>query len=401
MNSEKTAPSERVILGVTGSVAAYKAPFLLRELQRGGAQVRVVLSQSAAKLVGPATFSALTGEATYLGLWDQPGEAHVDLAHWATRCVVAPATAQVLFSLAHGGAMSLLEATVLCSSAPLFIAPAMHPAMWKAAAVQRNVALLRERDAHFVGPEEGEVASGEVGVGRMTEPETIASAVLSTASDKSLRGLRVLVTAGPTQESIDPVRFISNRSSGRMGYALARAAMSKGADVTLITGPTALTPPHGARVVPIQSAQEMRQHLLTSFPEYHLLLMSAAVADYRPHACASQKVKRVASTVSLELEANPDLIREVAEARQKLNRPGPQLVAFALETSDLVANARKKLAEKAVDAVVANLAADALEKESTRITLVTSKEAISLTGAKDDVASQLLEHLRDRLLVTR
>ncbi len=340
-----------MLLGVTGGIAAYKAALVARSLVRSGADVQVVMTSSAERFVGAATFAALTGNAVPGSLWERPSEVtHVRLAHDADLIVIAPATANLLAKLAHGIADDLLTATVLESSAPLVLAPAMHTGMWEHQATRTNVAMLVERGAHLVGPDTGPLAAGDEGAGRMAEPEVIVAAVSALIGRPAdLAGRRVVVTAGPTQEPVDPVRFIGNRSSGKMGLAVAQEAHQRGAVVELILGPGTVEPPAGIPVVRVSTAEEMRDAVSAAFGDADVVVMAAAVADFRPKSVAGEKLKKGVGVPELLLEPTPDILSELGE--RKGNRV---LVGFAAETEDLEINARRKLSSKHLDLVVAN-----------------------------------------------
>jgi phosphopantothenoylcysteine decarboxylase / phosphopantothenate---cysteine ligase len=372
-----------VALAVTGSIAAYKAVEIARALRKGGARVLPMMTRAAAEFIGPLTLSGITGEKTVTDMWDAdfPGELHVDLARRADVVLIAPATADVLARLAQGRADDLVTALALCARGPVLAAPAMHPRMWSHPAVQRNVAALRaDGRVELIGPDDGEVASGESGVGRMSAPEAIAAVALARTVPPDLRGLRVVVTAGPTVEDFDPVRFVGNRSTGKMGFAIAERAALRGADVTLVAGPVALPTPFGVRRVDVRSALAMRAALWDALGgpalgSADLLVMTAAVADYRAKAESPTKLKRSAEVMTLELVPNPDLLAEVGAARAGET---PVLVGFAVETDTddrVIAAARGKLATKRVDMVVANHAADSFGRDDNRATLVTREAA--------------------------
>lgn len=347
-----TLAGRELILGVTGSIAAYKAVYLLRELTRLGAGVTVCLTRAAQAFVAPLTFRTLSGRPVLTHLLDpQSAEAveHVALAERAHAVVVAPATAHLLAKAAHGLADDFLSTLLLAARGPVLMAPAMDGAMWEHPAVTANVALLRQRGVVVLEPDAGALASGLAGKGRLPEVDAIVEAVMRlTNPARDLSGERLLVTAGPTREPIDPVRFLSNRSSGRMGYGVATAALRRGAEVVLVSGPTALTPPPGARFVPVQTAEEMREAVLHHLPGATIVIKAAAVADYRVKQTAPVKIKGKRDVV-LELTPNPDILAEVAA-----RRTGAFVVGFAAETHDVVANARAKLESKGIDLLVVN-----------------------------------------------
>ncbi len=351
---------KQIVVGVGGGIAAFKAVQLVRELMRRGAQVRVVMSPSAARFVGPVTFTGLTGTPPVLDLWDPSyaGEVHVEFAAWAHAMVIAPATANMLARAASGMADDAVLATLRCADVPILVAPAMHHGMWKSRAPQRALGLLKSDGFHVVGPVHGKLASGEEGFGRMSEPEALADATeaLFQPAGGDLAGLRVLVSAGPTVEDIDPVRFLSNRSSGRMGYAIAERAAQRGAKVILVSGPVRLTPPPGCEVVQVRSALEMHAAVMSEHANVDAVVMTAAVADYRAAEVGEQKLKKT-DELTLKLVKNPDILADLGAARVGAK---PVLVGFALETQNLVAYARGKLQKKKVDLVVANHANDGL-----------------------------------------
>ncbi len=342
----------RVLLGVTGGIAAYKAAILARLLSGSGAEVTAVLTDAATRFVGADTLAALTGRRAYATLWDRPGEVlHVRLAHATDVAVIAPCTANVIAKLALGIADDLLTATLLEYDGPLVIAPAMHTGMWTAPATQANVATLSSRGAVFVGPVEGALAHGDEGVGRMSEPQDIAHAVASSVRPRDLDGVRVLVTAGPTHEPIDPVRFIGNRSSGRMGIAIAEEASHRGASVTLVLGPGTVSARSVADVVRVETAEEMRSAVIERSAAADVIVMAAAVADFRPKTVATSKLKKDAGTPEIVLESTPDILAELGERRGA----GQVLVGFAAETDDAEAAGAAKLRRKHLDLLVANV----------------------------------------------
>ena len=350
-----------VLLGVCGGVAAYKAAELLRELQRRGADVQVVMTAGAEKFVAPLTFASLSGRQVLGSLWSpgvsetaegEPqrfGIEHIDVAQWADVLVVAPATAHVLAKLAHGMADDLLTTIALATRAEVVVAPAMNVNMWQHAATQANLATLRERGVRVVEPGSGELACGMVGEGRLAEVEEIARAVMAPGRAQDLLGERVLITAGGTREAIDPVRFVGNRSSGKMGVALAEAARARGAEVVLVTAAGRVAG-LACEQVEVESAEEMRAAVMERMGWASVVVMAAAVADYRMAAPAVQKIKKTGERLVLEMERTPDILAEVARVR----RPGTLVVGFAAETQRVAEEGRRKLREKGVDAIVAN-----------------------------------------------
>jgi len=350
----------RVLLGVTGGIAAYKAASLARELQRAGAEVTAVLTASATRFIGADTFAGLTGRPAYTSLWDAPGEVlHVRLAHTHDVAVIAPATGNLIAKLAHGLADDLLSATLLEFDGPVVVAPAMHAGMWAAPATQANVGTLLARGVRFVGPVDGPLAHGDEGMGRMSEPAEIAEVVTdvaagtdgTTTGPDNLSGRRVLVTAGPTHEPIDPVRYVGNRSSGKMGVAVAAEALARGAQVTLVLGPGAVRPPWGIDVIEVETAEEMRAAVLAHAAGAQVVVMAAAVADFRPKVQADRKLKKDDGLPELQFEPTPDILAELGGDRP----PGQILVGFAAETHDVERAGRDKMARKGLDLLVANL----------------------------------------------
>ena len=343
--------ARRVLLGVAGGVAAYKVAGVARHLVAAGADVRTVMTASAARFVGADTFAALTGHPVHTSLWEEPGTVlHVELAHQADVALVAPATAHTIAKLAHGMADDLLSATLLEADCPLVIAPAMHTGMWQHPATRGNVTTLEERGVRFVGPVAGPLAHGDEGVGRLAEPQDIVAGVeAALAKGGDLAGRRVLITAGPTHEPLDPVRFIGNRSSGKMGIAVAAEAAARGAEVYLVLGPGTAGPPPGVHAVHVTTAEEMRDAVMRQAPEADAVVMAAAVADFRPEREAGSKLKKEEGAPRLALVPTPDILRELGE-----HRGGGVLIGFAAETSDLEANGRRKLRDKGLDLIVVN-----------------------------------------------
>ena len=389
----------QVALAVTGCIAAYKAVEVLRALQRRGAEVRVAMTRSATEFVGPATFRALTGAPVMVGEFGDPLEPipHIALAEWADLLLVAPCTANVAAKLAHGIADDLLTSAALACTCPVMVAPAMNVHMYEAAATQANLALLRQRGVAVLEADSGYLACGEVGAGRLPEPEAVAEAALALLRERThardLAGRSVLVTAGPTVEPIDAVRFVSNRSSGKMGYAVAEAALARGAEVTLVSGPVALEPPRGARVVPVATAVEMLAAAEAAFATADVAVCAAAVADLRPARPAARKLKKGAddaALATLELVENPDVLATLGRAKA----PGQVVVGFAAETDDVVANAERKLAAKGADLMVANDVSEgrAFGRDENEATLVSAAGAEPLPPmAKRALADAILD----------
>ena len=412
--------SERVLLGVSGGMGAFMAAELVRRLRDAGAEVRVVLTDAAEHFVGATTFQALSGHPVRGSLWDPNAEAamgHIELARWATRVVIAPASADVIARLAHGHANDLLSTMCLATTAPLAIAPAMNNRMWLHPATQANLALLLGRGVLAIGPGDGAQACGEFGPGRMSEPNDIVAA-LSAASSSSkpgpLAGQRVLVSAGPTYEDLDPVRYLGNRSSGKMGFALAAAAAELGADVTLVAGPVALPTPPGVRRIDVRSAVAMRDAALGALPQ-DIYIGAAAVADFMPARIAEHKIKKrvleegsdsADSGLTLELVRTPDILAQIAAHPQR-----PRLVVgFAAETTGLAESARDKLQRKRVDAIAANrvgVAGSGFDCDDNALTVFwrngdgSDGEAELGPAPKQQVARDLFNLLLDRLPVAR
>ncbi len=399
--ANKSLVNKHILLGVTGSIAAYKAAELVRRLRESGAEVRVVLSAGGAEFVTPLTFQALSGNPVHSELLDTEAEAamgHIELARWADAVVIAPASANVIARLTQGRADDLLAAVCLATEAPVAVAPAMNQQMWANAATQDNLQQLRARGVHPFGPTEGGQACGETGPGRMLEAADIVRRTAELFDTGALAGLRVLITAGPTQEAIDPVRYLSNRSSGRMGYAVAQAAAEAGAHVTLVSGPTALATPPRVERIDVRSAEEMHAAVLGRATDADIFIASAAVADYRPAAPSEQKIKKTTDTLSLELVRNPDILAEVAALPG-----GPFTVGFAAETANLLEYARDKLARKDLDMIAANRVGGGLgfEAEENALSVIDANGVTELTQApKAQLARRLTaliaEHFRRR-----
>ena len=398
----------RVTVGVSGGIAIYKAAELVRALQRRALEVHVVMTEAACRFVQPLTFAALTGHKVITSLWEDPGASggtpaeqngmdHIAEAQWADALVVAPATANILAKFAHGIADDFLTTMYLATTAPVLVAPAMNVNMWNHAATQANLEILRQRGVRVVDPGTGELACGMVGAGRMAEPEAIADAVLSTIGHRNdLAGEVVLVTAGGTREALDPVRFLGNRSSGKMGYALAEAAQSRGARVILVSGPTALHPPARCELVRVTSADQMRASVLERMNEASLVIKAAAVADYRPIAVSERKLKRT-GPLTLELAPTEDILAEVVRRR----RPGQIIVGFAAETENRMENGRAKLLRKGADAIVVNDVAGegvGIEADTNAATFLTPATAIELPEMPK---RQLADRILDEILALR
>ena len=388
-----------ILLGVTGGIAAYKSAELTRLLKRAGADVRVVMTAAAEAFITPMTLQALSGHAVRGALFDPAHEAamgHIELARWADLVVIAPASANTLARLAQGLADDLLSTLCLATTAPILAAPAMNRQMWAHPATQRNVELLTERGMRLIGPDSGEQACGETGPGRMTEPAQIAAAAAALFAPGTLAGRRLLITLGPTREPIDPVRFLSNRSSGKMGMALARAAVDAGADVTIIAGPTAQPTPAGVKRIDVETAAQMHNAAMAEAAGQDIFIATAAVSDYRPAAPAGQKIKKTAETLTLTLERNPDIVGDVSAAF-----PALFCVGFAAETENLAEHARDKLERKRLDLIAANPVGDGLgfdrDDNSLEVFWPGGHRSLPVT-TKTRLARQLIELIAERYL---
>lgn len=413
---ERPLQGRRVLLCVGGGIAAYKALELVRRLREAGAEVQVAMTAGAQQFVTPLSFQALSGQLTRTTLWDSGAEqamGHLELARWAEQVVVAPATADLLARLAHGLADDLVGTLCLASTAPLTLCPAMNHRMWLHPATQANIATLRARGAQVVGPNDGPLAEGESGPGRLAEPEQIVAALAGGASQGAtptaaavpsrsgtgtgvLRGLRVVISAGPTYEDLDPVRYLGNRSSGKMGYALAAAAARQGAEVVLVSGPVHLSTPDGVQRIDVRSAAQMREAVLGALPA-DVYIGTAAVADYTPKHVAAQKIKKSGETLTLELTRTPDILAEVAAQTQALKL----VVGFAAETHDIERYARGKLADKHLDLIVANrvgVAGNGFESDQNAATAYWQDGERDFPAvSKTQLAEQLLDLIAQRL----
>ncbi len=391
---------KHILLGVTGSIAAYKAADIASKLTQAGAEVDVVLTEHARRFITEITFRAITRRPVLIDLFDEPEErqiAHIHLAKRADVLLIAPATANILAKLAYGIADDLLTTLALATQAKLVIAPAMNTVMWQHPATQQSVRILEERGARFVYPVEGMLACGDVGAGKLADTPTILQAV-EEVLNPPLRGVRVLVTAGPTEEPIDAVRHISNPSSGKMGYAVAEEAVRQGAEVTLVTGPTLLEPPAGAKTVHVRTAQQMLDACLQVYDEVDVVISTAAVSDYRPAEVWQGKRKKGEQEWTIRLVSNPDILRTLGERKGR-----HILVGFAAETEELLRNAQTKLREKNLDLIVANDVSQegsGFRTDTNRVTLLWadgSQQALPLMS-KREVARYLLEAIRQKLL---
>jgi len=387
---------ERIVLGITGGIAAYKCAELTRRLKQAGAEVRVVMTHSAERFITPTTLQALSGHPVRTSLWDEAAEAamsHIEMARWASKVLVAPASADFMARLAAGQADDLLSTLCLATTAPISLAPAMNHAMWSNAATQANAAVLAARGIRLLGPGSGEQACGEVGDGRMLEPEQLVAALINVTGHWS--GQRILITAGPTYEDIDPVRFIGNRSSGKMGFAIAAAAAEQGADVLLVAGPVTLPTPLGVRRLDVRSAAQMLEAVLANLKGVDAFIAAAAVADYRAKQFSNRKIKKTESDPQLELERTIDILATVSAHPDRPLR----VLGFAAETERLEEYALKKLHGKNLDAIAANDVSSegiGFECDSNAMTVFTADSRIDIAKApKADVARRLLDILRE------
>jgi phosphopantothenoylcysteine decarboxylase/phosphopantothenate--cysteine ligase len=388
----------KIVLGVCGGIAAYKAAELVRQFQDRGVRVQVVMTRAAQEFIRPLTFAALSGEKVITDLFGQGAEQpnidsaveHIAVAQAIDALVVAPATADTLAKFAHGLADDFLSTLFLATTAPVVVAPAMNVNMWENAATQANLTRLKERGVHVVEPDAGYLACGMTGPGRLAANESIVAVVMDTlGAHQDLVGETVLITAGPTREPIDPVRYIGNRSSGKMGYALAEAVLRRGGNVILVSGPTALHAPAGADVVHVETAEAMRQAVLKRLPEASVVIKAAAVADYRPKQRSEKKIKR-SGELALELEPTSDILAEVARKRES-----QIIIGFAAETDNVLENARKKLTAKSVDAIVVNDVSRkgiGMDSDRNAVTILTAEESVEVPeSTKWDVAHRVLD----------
>lgn len=389
---------KRILLGITGGIAAYKSAELVRRLRDHGAEIRVVMTPAAAEFITPLTLQALSGNPVHTDLLDHAAEAamgHIELARWADAVVIAPATANFIARLSNGLADDLLSTLCLATAAPLLVAPAMNRQMWQNPATQENIARLEARGVTLLGPASGAQACGEMGPGRLLEPDDLVQAIISAGRTNRLAGVSVLVSAGPTREFIDPVRYISNRSSGRMGYAMAKAAEEAGAAVTLVSGPVSLTPPPPrVRVIDITSSGQMHSEILAAAATCDIFISSAAVADYRTREVVPNKMKKKDSDPVLHLEKTPDILAEVAALPN-----APFTVGFAAETENLHDNAKQKLKSKNLDMIAANRVGDGLgfdvEENALEVFWPGGTQSLGM-APKENLARQLME-----IIVTR
>lgn len=395
LNTNTIHKNLRILVGVTGGIAAYKSPDLVRRLLERGADVRVVMTRAAKEFITPLTLQAVSGHPVFEELLDSDAEAgmgHIELARWAEMIVVAPATANFIGKLAHGEADDLLSTLILASDADLVVAPAMNQQMWQNAATQNNLKTLNKRKIKIIGPAEGDQACGEIGPGRMMEPINIAQQLLGDGIPQLLAGRQVVITAGSTWEAIDPVRGITNHSSGKMGMAVAEAARDFGADVTLVCGLVGIAPPFAVETVNVRSAREMHDEVMKFVDKSDIFIGVAAVADYRPENPAAQKIKKDSDKMTVRLVKNPDILTAVANHKNR-----PFTVGFAAETENLAANARKKLKAKNLDMIVANSVSGeqgAFGSDTNSVTLITKtgEKALARTD-KYRLAIQLIENI--------
>ena len=389
----------RIVLGVTGGIAAYKSPDLVRRLMERGAEVQVVMTKSAQRFVSPMTFQAVSGRPTRSDLWDTAAEAamgHIELARWAEIVLIAPASADFIARMAGGRADDLLTTLCVATEAPILLAPAMNRVMWANKATQANVETLVARGVRILGPASGNQACGEVGAGRMWEPLQLAETLLEPPANAGLlTGLNVLITAGPTRERLDPVRYLTNRSSGKMGFAVAAAAREAGAHVTIVSGPVQLQTPVGVTRINVESARDMYAAVHRHVADADVFIAAAAVADFQPVTIAKQKIKKQGGSVNLELEPAPDIIKSVADMQRR-----PFVVGFAAETNDVEDNARIKLKRKKLDMIAANQVGDgiAFDCEDNALTVIWPGGKLEVArGPKIDVARELIALIAKRL----
>lgn len=393
--------NKTILLGVTGGIAAYKSASLASLLVKSGAEVRVIMTEHAANFINPITFESLTGHKCITDTFDRNFEfkvEHVALAKKADLIIVAPATANVIAKLAHGLADDMLTTTILASKAPKLIAPAMNTGMYENPVTQDNLTLLKQYGMEIISPANGRLACGDVGAGKMAEPEVLYEHILRVcACKKDMAGMKVLVTAGPTQEPLDPVRFLTNHSSGKMGYSIAKACMLRGADVTLVTGRTALTPPLFIEVVPVVTAEDMYGVVVSRSDSMDLIIKAAAVADYRPAQIAAEKVKKGDSELSIPLERTRDILKYLGEHK----KPGQFLCGFSMETEHMLDNSRKKLIQKNLDMIVANnlkVPGAGFETDTNIVTMITPDDITELSLMSKEAVSF---HILDKILSMR
>ena len=388
--------NKRILLGVTGGIAAYKCAELTRLFIKAGAEVRVAMTKAATEFITPLTMQALSGNRVHLDLLDTEAEAamgHIELARWADLVLIAPATADFIARMTHGQADDILSTLVLATSAPVAVAPAMNQGMWSDVATQSNLSALRERHYHIFGPDTGEQACGDVGPGRMMEPEQLLQECAGLFETGHLAGLKFVITGGPTREALDPVRFISNHSSGKMAYALAAEAAVAGAQVILVSGPVHLPTPNGVTRIDVESAIEMLQATLRNSQVADAFIVAEPVADYRQQQVAAGKIKKSSNQIELSLVKNPDIISEIAKLKQR-----PLVVGFAAETNNIVQNGREKLKNKKLDLLFANNATETFDSDTISVTVISPDAEDELpTANKNVVARKLLQLISERL----
>lgn len=391
--------NKHILLAISGGIAAYKSAELVRLLRKQGAEVRVVMTSSAMQFVAPLTFQALSGNPVHTELLDADAEnamGHISLARWADALVIAPATANIIAKCSHGLADDLLSTLYLAATCPVYVAPAMNQAMWNKPVTQENMQKLKGHGVIVIGPEQGDQACGETGFGRMSEPAEICRRLMVESTAQFLSGLKVLISAGPTREPLDPVRYITNRSSGKMGYALANAALKAGAKVTLVSGPVALAAPVNADVVSVETAAQMYEAVISRASEHDIYIGAAAVADYSPVVMEQQKIKKQAEQTTLTLQKTRDILAEVAQLDNR-----PFTVGFAAETHDLEGYAQDKLARKKLDMIAANWVGREQggfdsEQNALQVFWVNGQETLAMTD-KNHIAEQLISLIAERM----
>ena len=389
----------KILVGVTGGIAAYKSCELVRRLTDKGAQVRVVLSSGAEAFVTPLTFQALSGNPVHTELLDSDAEAgmgHIELARWADQVVIAPATANFIARLAAGRADDLLSTLCIATKAPIGIAPSMNQGMWSDTATQSNLTIVEQRGIQIIGPDSGDQACGDIGLGRMSEPQDIIAALWNSANSKSLSGKKVVITAGPTREILDPVRYLSNYSSGKMGYALAMECAKAGADTILISGPVGLPSPHGVQRIDVESTRQMHEQTMAAIEGADIFIAAAAVSDYRAETPSSQKVKKTATALQINLVKNPDILAAVSSLKSH-----PYLVGFAAESENLLQNAKLKLDAKNLDLIVANdisIPGIGFQSDENAVSLLTKDEQQDIAQSpKRLIAAKIIEFIMQKI----
>ena len=397
----KSLANKNILLGVTGGIAAYKSAEIVRHLKKSGASVRVVMTRSAEEFITPLTLQALSGNRVSTELLDAEAEAamgHIELAKWADGILIAPATANTIARLSSGRGDDLLSTVTLAFDGPISVAPAMNQAMWRDERTQENLKKLIDQDFGICGPGSGEQACGDVGLGRMLEPIDILDMFSLSFNEGTLSGKKILITAGPTQEPIDPVRFITNRSSGKMGYSLVEAALESGANVTLISGPVNIEPPSNCNFVSIKTAEEMYDAVMHHISGMDVYIGTAAVSDYSPAKASDSKIKKDGSSspMVLELKENQDILKSVSELEQR-----PYVVGFAAETNDLIKNAEKKLSNKNLDLIIANDVSNkeiGFDSDDNEVTLITEKEKYLIERQnKRKVSKKIIDFISGRI----